>query len=77
MLLSHLAYPNLFYTLISKLAPSFMNHGGPMLEAACHNISSWYVIYAPSTFAKEPDADGREGQILYLELMLNWDFWGP
>ncbi|KAI0833231.1 DUF1630-domain-containing protein [Trametes gibbosa] len=41
VILTHLAYPSLFYTLISKLGPSFMNHGGPMLEAACHNISSW------------------------------------
>ncbi|KAI0749536.1 hypothetical protein C8Q80DRAFT_1101293 [Daedaleopsis nitida] len=41
VILTHLAYPSLFYTLISKLAPSFMDHGGPMLEAACHNIASW------------------------------------
>ncbi|KAI0635694.1 DUF1630-domain-containing protein [Trametes polyzona] len=41
VILTHLAYPSLFYTLISKLGPSFMNHGGPMLEAACHNIASW------------------------------------
>ncbi|KAH9902816.1 DUF1630-domain-containing protein [Cubamyces lactineus] len=41
VVLTHLAYPSLFYTLISKLGPSFMNHGGPMLEAACHNIASW------------------------------------
>ncbi|KAI0787907.1 hypothetical protein C8Q74DRAFT_1254742 [Fomes fomentarius] len=41
VILTHLAYPALFYTLIFKLAPSFMSHGGPMLEAACHNIASW------------------------------------
>ncbi|KAI9061000.1 DUF1630-domain-containing protein [Trametes sanguinea] len=41
VVLTHLAYPSLFYTLISKLGPSFMSHGGPMLEAACHNIASW------------------------------------
>ncbi|KAI0768089.1 DUF1630-domain-containing protein [Trametes elegans] len=41
VILTHLAYPSLFYTLISRLGPSFMTHGGPMLEAACHNISSW------------------------------------
>ncbi|KAH9856489.1 DUF1630-domain-containing protein [Lenzites betulinus] len=41
VILTHLAYPSLFYTLISKLGPSIMNHGGPMLEAACQNISSW------------------------------------
>ena len=44
VILSHLAYPSLFYTLVSKLAPSFMTHGGPMLEAACHNVANWYVI---------------------------------
>nr|VWO99742.1 RRM domain-containing protein [Ganoderma boninense] len=41
VILSHLAYPSLFYTLVSKLAPSFMTHGGPMLEAACHNVANW------------------------------------
>ena len=43
VILSHLAYPSLFYTLVSKLAPSFMTHGGPMLEAACHNVANWCV----------------------------------
>ncbi|KAI0711896.1 hypothetical protein C8T65DRAFT_708036 [Cerioporus squamosus] len=41
VILTHLAYPSLFDTLIARLAPSFMSHGGPMLEAACHNIASW------------------------------------
>ncbi|KAI0710037.1 DUF1630-domain-containing protein [Earliella scabrosa] len=41
VILTHLPYPSLFDTLIRKLAPSFMSHGGPMLEAACHNIGSW------------------------------------
>ncbi|KAI0925944.1 hypothetical protein AcW1_008239 [Taiwanofungus camphoratus] len=41
VLLTHLAYPALFYTLITKLGPSFLAHGGPMLEAACHNIATW------------------------------------
>ncbi|TFK87984.1 DUF1630-domain-containing protein [Polyporus arcularius HHB13444] len=41
VILTHLAYPSLFDTLIARLAPAFMSHGGPMLEAACHNIASW------------------------------------
>ncbi|OBZ72447.1 Protein DENND6B, partial [Grifola frondosa] len=32
--------------------PSFMSHGGPMLEAACHNIASWYGILVSIVFAK-------------------------
>ncbi|KAI9000544.1 hypothetical protein BD414DRAFT_471971 [Trametes punicea] len=41
VVLTQLPFPSLFYTIISKLGPSFMSHGGPMLEAACHNIASW------------------------------------
>lgn len=35
------AYPALFYTLLSYLGQSFLTHGGPMLEVACHNIANW------------------------------------
>ncbi|KAH9928650.1 uncharacterized protein B0H18DRAFT_244155 [Fomitopsis serialis] len=41
VILTHLAYPALFYTLVEKLGPSFLAHGGPMLEAACHNMATW------------------------------------
>ncbi|KAH9945275.1 DUF1630-domain-containing protein [Epithele typhae] len=63
VVLSHLAYPNLFYTLISKLAPSFMTHGGPMLEAACHNISNWSDPL-PGTTSEL----GFLGTVLHVEL---------
>ncbi|KZT73133.1 DUF1630-domain-containing protein [Daedalea quercina L-15889] len=42
VILTHLAYPALFYTLVEKLGPAFLAHGGPMLEAACHNIATWF-----------------------------------
>ncbi|EPT05662.1 hypothetical protein FOMPIDRAFT_1013359 [Fomitopsis schrenkii] len=41
VILTHLAYPALFYTLVEKLGPAVLAHGGPMLEAACHNIATW------------------------------------
>ncbi|KAI0734227.1 hypothetical protein C8Q72DRAFT_923547 [Fomitopsis betulina] len=41
VILTHLAYPALFYTLVDKLGPAILAHGGPMLEAACHNIATW------------------------------------
>ncbi|KZT07668.1 DUF1630-domain-containing protein [Laetiporus sulphureus 93-53] len=41
VILTHLAYPALFHTLVSKLGPAFLMHGSPMLEAACHNVASW------------------------------------
>ncbi|THH33219.1 hypothetical protein EUX98_g952 [Antrodiella citrinella] len=34
-------YPTLFYTVLSYLGQSFLMHGGPILEVACHNIASW------------------------------------
>jgi hypothetical protein len=43
VLLSKFPYPTLFTELISTLGPAFLTHGGPMLEAACHNIASWYA----------------------------------
>ncbi|GBE88217.1 DUF1630-domain-containing protein [Sparassis crispa] len=41
VLLSHLPYPSLFYALLTKLGPSFLAHGGSVLEVACHNIAKW------------------------------------
>ncbi|TFY56863.1 hypothetical protein EVJ58_g7381 [Rhodofomes roseus] len=41
VILTHLAYPALFYTLVERLGPAVLTHGGPMLEAACHNIATW------------------------------------
>ncbi|PSR72943.1 hypothetical protein PHLCEN_2v11180 [Hermanssonia centrifuga] len=41
VILSQHEYPSLFYTLLSYLGQSFLSHGGPMLEVACHNIASW------------------------------------
>ena len=43
VVLSQLPYPTLFTQLISTLGPAFLTHGGPMLEAACHNIANWYT----------------------------------
>lgn len=42
VILSQHPYPSLFYTILSYLGQSFLAHGGPMLEAACHNIANWY-----------------------------------
>ncbi|KAH9926820.1 hypothetical protein B0H21DRAFT_700727 [Amylocystis lapponica] len=41
VILTHLPYPALFHTFVGKLGPAFLAHGGPMLEAACHNIAKW------------------------------------
>ncbi|KAL4248032.1 hypothetical protein ABKN59_002409 [Abortiporus biennis] len=34
-------YPSLFYTLLAYLGQSFLLHGAPMLEVACHNMANW------------------------------------
>ncbi|KAK7690847.1 hypothetical protein QCA50_005949 [Cerrena zonata] len=41
VILTKHSYPALFYTLLFSLGQSFLHHGGPMLEAACHNIATW------------------------------------
>ncbi|RUS29010.1 hypothetical protein BC938DRAFT_481171 [Jimgerdemannia flammicorona] len=42
VLVSQHPYVGLFSRLISILGPAFCDVGKPMLEAACHNIASWY-----------------------------------
>ncbi|KAI1797337.1 hypothetical protein LXA43DRAFT_969315 [Ganoderma leucocontextum] len=63
VILSHLAYPSLFYTLVSKLAPAFMSHGGPMLEAACHNVANWSDPIPGTTLEL-----GFLGTVIHVEL---------
>ncbi|TBU63105.1 hypothetical protein BD310DRAFT_945520 [Dichomitus squalens] len=63
VILSHLAYPSLFDTLVCRLAPSFMSHGGPMLEAACHNIANW-----PDPIPGTALELGFLGAVLHVEL---------
>lgn len=41
VILSQHPYPSLFYTILSYLGQSFLIHGAPMLEVACHNIANW------------------------------------
>ncbi|KAI0072956.1 DUF1630-domain-containing protein [Panus rudis PR-1116 ss-1] len=41
VVLTQHAYPALFYTILTHLGNEFLLHGGPMLEAACHNIAHW------------------------------------
>ncbi|GJE96572.1 hypothetical protein PsYK624_127700 [Phanerochaete sordida] len=41
VILSQHPYPSLFYTILSYLGQSFLVHGAPMLEVACHNIANW------------------------------------
>ncbi|KIP11168.1 hypothetical protein PHLGIDRAFT_114828 [Phlebiopsis gigantea 11061_1 CR5-6] len=41
VILTQHPYPSLFYSIMSYLGRSFLSHGGPMLEVACHNIANW------------------------------------
>lgn len=43
VILTHHSYPALFARITALLGPLFQEHGLPMLEAACHNIATWYV----------------------------------
>jgi hypothetical protein len=47
VLLSQHPYPSLFSTLVATLGPLYHAHGPPMLEAACHNVASWYRPLSP------------------------------
>ncbi|KAI0690632.1 hypothetical protein BC835DRAFT_1521561 [Cytidiella melzeri] len=49
VVLSQHAYPSLFYTVLSYLGQEFLSHGGPMLEAACLNVSNWPDPYPSAT----------------------------
>ncbi|TCD70207.1 hypothetical protein EIP91_004387 [Steccherinum ochraceum] len=41
VILSPHPFPALFHTLLSYLGQSFLMHGAPILEVACHNIANW------------------------------------
>lgn len=41
--LTQFQYPALYSSLSDIFGPLFALHGLPMLEAACHNIATWYV----------------------------------
>lgn len=45
VILTYHPFPALFSSLMSKLGPLYQEHGLPMLEAACHNIANWYVMF--------------------------------
>ena len=49
VILTQLQFPAFFTRLASIFGPLYEQHGTPMLEAACHNIATWYVfiILAP------------------------------
>ena len=46
VILTQYPYPGLFSSLVSTLGPLFQAHGTPMLEAACHNIATWYGSFS-------------------------------
>ncbi|KAF9234226.1 hypothetical protein BU15DRAFT_90060 [Melanogaster broomeanus] len=66
VLLTQHQYPALFTCIVSKLGPLFQSHGVPMLEAACHNIASWYT---PSSTIEI----GFLGSVLHIELPVSSD----
>ncbi|KAF8879304.1 hypothetical protein CPB84DRAFT_1687970 [Gymnopilus junonius] len=42
VILTQHQYPALFSAIAGIFGPLFETHGTPMLEAACHNIATWY-----------------------------------
>lgn len=44
VILTQHQYPALFSSVAGVFGPLFEAHGTPMLEAACHNIATWYVF---------------------------------
>ncbi|KAJ7086181.1 hypothetical protein B0H15DRAFT_782487 [Mycena belliarum] len=42
VVLTHHPFPAFFARITALLGPLFQQHGLPMLEAACHNIATWY-----------------------------------
>lgn len=50
VILTQHQFPALFSSLISVFGPLFQNHGLPMLEAACHNIATWCVLFSTLYF---------------------------
>lgn len=43
VILTPLAYPSLFSSLVAFIAPLYFAHGQPVLEQACREISAWCV----------------------------------
>lgn len=41
VVLSHLPFPSLFFSILERTAPIFFEHGYTALEAACNSIASW------------------------------------
>ncbi|XP_006459032.1 hypothetical protein AGABI2DRAFT_200957 [Agaricus bisporus var. bisporus H97] len=41
VILTQHQYPAFFTSLVHIFGPLFLEHGSPMLEAACHNIATW------------------------------------
>ena len=44
VILTQLQFPAFFTHLASIFGPLYEQHGTPMLEAACHNIATWYMF---------------------------------
>ncbi|KAF9007539.1 hypothetical protein BDQ17DRAFT_1238106 [Cyathus striatus] len=42
VILTQYQYPALFTSIARIFGPLYQSHGTPMLEAACHNIATWY-----------------------------------
>lgn len=41
MILTHLPFPSLFFSVLERTAPIFFEHGYTALEAACNSIAAW------------------------------------
>ncbi|EIW72107.1 hypothetical protein TREMEDRAFT_41513 [Tremella mesenterica DSM 1558] len=41
VILTHLPFPSLFFTILERIGPPFFQHGYSALEAACHSIATW------------------------------------
>lgn len=48
VILTQHQFPAFFIHLVSIFGPLFEQHGIPMLEAACHNMATWYVFISVS-----------------------------
>jgi hypothetical protein len=59
---------------VSIFGPLFQAHGLPMLEAACHNIATWYDCTSTSVIVLLT-ALRTKGTTPLQERRLNWAFW--
>lgn len=51
VILSHLPYVSLFSKVVAQLGPLFFEHGTPMLEAFCQDVTNWPSPEAGATLS--------------------------